>query len=98
MSEDEKISSFFVKVYEVVNTMNGLGKNLDEVVVVQKVLRYLPSRLDAKVFAIEEIHDIHKMTMDGLHGILIAYDMRTNKELSVLKEATFKASTKSQEH
>jgi hypothetical protein len=32
------------------------------------------------------------MTMDELHGILIAYEMRTEKYNLVTKEATFKAS------
>jgi hypothetical protein len=80
MSEDENITSFFLRVDEVVNTMKGLGENIDEVVVVQKVLRSLPSRLDAKVSAIEELHDLDKLTMDRLHGILTAYEMRTKKE------------------
>jgi hypothetical protein len=43
MSEYENITSFFIRVDEVVNTVKGLGENLVEVVVVEKVLRSLPS-------------------------------------------------------
>jgi hypothetical protein len=65
--------------------------------VVQKVLRYFPSRLDVKVSTIEEMHELDKMTMDRIHGILISYEMRTRKEQPYLKDAVFKAST-SQDH
>jgi hypothetical protein len=37
-------------------------------------------RYDAKVSTIEETRDLTKMTMDELHGSLIAYEMRTGTE------------------
>jgi hypothetical protein len=43
-------------------------------------LRSLPSRLDANVSAIEEMHELDKLTMDRLHGILAAYEMRMRKK------------------
>jgi hypothetical protein len=95
MSEDENIAGFFLRVDETVNTMKGLGEKIEEAIVVQKVLRSLPSRLDAKVSAIEEMHELDKLTMDRLHGILTAYEMRTRKEQPDLKDAVFKASVKS---
>jgi hypothetical protein len=59
------------------------------------VLRSLSLRYDAKVFAIES-RDLTKLTMDELHGILIAYEMRTKieDEQPTRREATFKASNK----
>jgi hypothetical protein len=44
--------------------------------------------------------DLYLLTMDELHGILMACEMRTEKEKSSMKEATFKASkkTKNGEH
>jgi hypothetical protein len=38
--------------------------------------------------------DLDKLTMDELHGILTAYEMRTEKENPSKKEASFKASKK----
>jgi hypothetical protein len=43
MIEDENIVGFFLRVDESVKNMKGLGKNIGESTVVQKVLRYLPS-------------------------------------------------------
>jgi hypothetical protein len=80
MNEKENIETYFLIVDEVVNAIRGLGEELKESLVVQKLLRSLPLKYDAKVFAIEETRDLTKMTMDELHGSLIAYEMRTRTE------------------
>jgi hypothetical protein len=78
MHEKEDISTYFLRVDEVVNDIRGLGEELNESLVVQKVLRSLLLKYDVKVSAIEETRDLTKMTMDELHGSLIAYEMRTD--------------------
>jgi hypothetical protein len=57
-------------------------------------------RYDAKVSTLEDRENLDKLTMDELHGILIAYEMRTWKERPSKRETTFKASkeTKNHEH
>jgi hypothetical protein len=67
---------------------------MKEQVIVQKVLRSLPMRFDPKISALEERVDLATLTMDELHGILTAYEMRIEKDNPVTKEATFKASKK----
>jgi len=57
MNDDEDIDSFFLKVAEIVNNMKALGETMPESIVVQKILRSLPSRFNPKVSAIEEIAD-----------------------------------------
>jgi len=57
------------------------------------VLRSLPLRFDAKVFTIEEMKDLEKLTMDDLHGVLNANEMRKKKKPTQM-EATFKVSKK----
>jgi len=61
--------------------MKGLCEKIEEVIIVHKVLRSLPSRLDAKVSAIEEMHELDKLTMERLHGILTTYEMRKNNQI-----------------
>ena len=55
---------------------------------------------DAKVSTLEERKELDRLTMHELHGILIAYEMRTDKEKPSTKEADFKASkgTKNRKH
>jgi uncharacterized coiled-coil protein SlyX len=94
MNEDENIASYFLRVDEIVNNIKGLGDEIKEQVIVKKALRSLPMRFDSKISSLEERVDLATMTMDELHGILTAYEMRIEQDNPVMKEATFKASKK----
>jgi hypothetical protein len=91
MDEDETISKYFLHIEELVNTMKGLGENIDEPFLVQKVLRSLPDRFNSKVSAIEEITDLKTLTLDQLLGTLTSYEMIITKGKSTTREAYFKA-------
>jgi hypothetical protein len=98
MNEKKDIATYFLIVYEVVNAIIGLGEEIDESLVVQKVLRSLLLKYDAKVSSIEETRDLTKMTMDELHGSLIAYEMRTGtKSDQQNNEAAFKSIKKTKD-
>eukprot|EP00253_Pinus_taeda_P021883 PITA_21883 len=90
MDDEEDIASNFLRVAEVVNSLKGLGENIEESTVVQKVLRSLPDIFDSKVSAIKEMKELDTLKMDQFHGILINYEMR--KGIPSSKDATFKAS------
>ena len=74
--------------------MRGLGETVENVIIVQKVLRSLPARFDPKIFALEERTDIATLLMDELQGILTTYEMRTCNEYPTKKEAAFNAAKK----
>jgi hypothetical protein len=98
MNEKEDIATYFIRVDEVVNAIRGLGEEINESLVVQKVFISLLLKYDAKVSAIEETRDLTKMTMDELHGSLIAYEMRTGTESDQPKnEADFKSIKKTKD-
>ena len=92
MKEDEDITTYFLRVDETVNAIIGLGEEIEESVIVQKVLRSLPMRFNPKISALEEILDLNSISMDKLHGIFTAYEMITEQENPDVKEAAFKAS------
>jgi hypothetical protein len=73
-------------------TIIGLGEEIEESIIVQKVLRSLPVRFNPKVSTLEERLDLNSISMDELHGIFTSYEMRTEQENRDVKEATFKAS------
>jgi hypothetical protein len=81
-------------VDETINTIKGLGVEVDDIVVFQKVLRSLPMIFDHKISALEERQYLGTLSMDELHRIFTAYEMRTEQENPVTKEAYFKASNK----
>jgi hypothetical protein len=52
MEESEDIATYFLRIDEVVNTMRGLGETVENGIIFQKVLRYLPARFDHKISAL----------------------------------------------
>jgi hypothetical protein len=92
MNEYENVASYFLRVNETVNAIIGLVKEIEESVIVQKVLRSLPMRFDLKISTLEERSDLNSISMDELHGIFTTHEMRTEQENLDVKEATFKAS------
>jgi hypothetical protein len=76
MKEDENIVAYFLRFDEIVNVVLGLGEEIKDYVIVQKVLRSLPMRFDPKISTLEEREDLNSISMDELHGIFIAYEMR----------------------
>jgi hypothetical protein len=97
MKEDEDITTYFLRVDEIVNAIIGLGEEIEESVIVQKILRSLPMRFNPKISTLEERLDLDSISMDELHGIFTAYEMRTEQENPDVKEATFKASKRSKQ-
>jgi hypothetical protein len=97
IKEDKNIAAYFLRVDEKVNAIIGLGEEIEESIIVQKVLRSLPMRFNPKILALEEISDLNSISMDELHGIFTAYEMRTEQKNPDVKEATFKASKRSKQ-
>jgi hypothetical protein len=97
MKEDEDITTYFLRVDEIVNAIIGLGEEIEESVIVQKILRSLPMRFNPKILALEERLDLDSISMDKLHGIFTAYELRTEKENPDVKEAAFKESKRSKQ-
>jgi hypothetical protein len=95
MKEDENIAAYFLRADETVNAIIGLGEEIEESVIVQKVQRSLAMRFNLKILALEERSDLNSISMDELHGIFTAYEMRTEQENPDVKEAAFKASKRS---
>ena len=80
IKEEEDIANYFLRVDEIVNTMKGLGEQVENILLVHKILISIPMIFDSKVSALEERKDLDKLSMDELHGILTAYEMRTKQE------------------
>jgi hypothetical protein len=98
MKEDENIVAYFLRFDEIVNAIIGLGEEIEESVIVQKVLRSLPMRFNPKISALEERLNLNSIRMDELHGIFTTYEMRTKQENLDVKEAAFKASKRSKKN
>jgi ribosome-binding factor A len=92
MKEDDNIATYFLRVDETMNAIIGLGEEIEESVIFQKVLRSLPMRFNPNISTLEERSNLKSISMDELHGIFTAYEMRTKQENIDVKEAAFKES------
>jgi len=86
MKEYEDIATYIMWIDKIVNTIEGLGEELDESLVIQMVLRYLPMRFDPKISSLEEITDLDNLRIDELHGIFTNYEMSIEQENRVMKK------------
>ena len=85
MKEEENIREYLLRLDEVENTIRGLGGELKEREVVDKVLKTLLMKYDSKMSTLEEQDDLDALTVDELHGIFTAYEMRTGQNDSSRK-------------
>jgi hypothetical protein len=86
MKEDETVGKYFLRVEEQVNAMIGLGEKIEDVALVQKILRSLPDRFNPKVSAIEEVNDLKALSIDQLLETVTSYEMRIGKDKPTSRE------------
>ncbi|XP_030447657.1 uncharacterized protein LOC115670495 [Syzygium oleosum] len=80
MNDFESISSYFDHVQTIVNQLKVNGEELQDVQVVEKILRSLTERFDYIVAAIKEGLDILTMTLERLMGSLCSHEQRMNQK------------------
>jgi len=96
MHDYESIARFFLRLDEIVNSMRNLYDKVKDSMVVEKILRSLTPKFNSKFYVIKEMQDLKNLTIEQLHGILTAYEMRKGGP-SDIKEATLKATYKGKE-
>ncbi|KAH0773391.1 hypothetical protein KY290_010528 [Solanum tuberosum] len=96
MKEYESISNFYSRLMVVVNKLKRYGEKVDNVCVVEKILRSLTPKFDYVVCAFEESKDLDSMTVEQLKSSLQAHKekMKRRKEETLERllktEASFK--------
>ncbi|XP_047179954.1 uncharacterized protein LOC124846677, partial [Vigna umbellata] len=86
MEDGDKVSEFFSKTLSVVNQMKSCGNIVTDLMVIEKIMRSLPSTFDHIVVAIEELRDLGKLKIDELQSSLEAYEIRMHERNPIKRE------------
>ncbi|KAG6512700.1 hypothetical protein ZIOFF_030829 [Zingiber officinale] len=76
MKDNDSVAEYFTKVGSIVNQMASNNEVLDDLRIVQKVLRSLPEKYFSLVTVIEQTRDLKSMTLEDLQGILKAHEVK----------------------
>ena len=93
MNDSEDINGFMNRVRGITNSLRGLGEVMSDANIVKKILRSLPEKFDSKVSALEEKAEYatNDLSLDMVHSVLEAYEMRKDNGRRTEKAAAFKA-------
>lgn len=78
MREGEKVDEYFARTLTIANKMKAHGEKMDQVVVIEKILRSMTSRFDYVVCSVEESNDLDNLTIDELQSSLLVHEQRMN--------------------
>lgn len=81
MREEDTITEYFSRVMVVANDMRGLGEDMPDAKVVEKILRTLTDRFTYVVCAIEESKDIKNLSVDELQASLLVHEQNMRKPM-----------------
>nr|AFP55578.1 copia-type polyprotein [Rosa rugosa] len=76
MREGEKVNEYFARTLTVANKMKAHGERMEDLVIVEKILRSMTRKYDYVVCSIEESNDLTTMTIDELQSSLLVHEQR----------------------
>lgn len=80
MKNGESITSYFARVLETANDMRTCGETIDDVKIVEKILRSLTDNFNYVVCSIEESKDIDNLTVDELQASLQIHERKVTEK------------------
>nr|XP_009777909.1 PREDICTED: uncharacterized protein LOC104227368 [Nicotiana sylvestris] len=90
MKESECILDYCSKVKAVINQLRRYGEDIENVRVVEKILRTLTPKFDFVVCSIEESKDFDSMTVEQLEGSLQTHEEKIKRRQEVSLEQLLK--------
>ena len=82
MKEGESVDEYFVRTLAIVTKMKSHGEKVEQLTIVEKILRSMTAKFDYVVCSIEESNNVTTMTIDELQSSLMVHEqrMRWHKE------------------
>lgn len=92
MKSDESVIDFFGRTMTIANKMRIHGDKMEDVTIVEKILRSMTTKYNFVVCSIEESKDFDSLTIDELQSSFLAHENKIsnqNKEEQALKASTY---------
>jgi len=93
MKDGESVDEYFGRTLTIGNKMKTHGERMEQIVIIEKILRSMTTKFDYFVCSIEESNNLAEMTIDELQSSLLVHEqrMKGHKEeeqvLKVMSEA-----------
>ncbi|CAL8990236.1 unnamed protein product [Prunus brigantina] len=93
MKPDDYVDEYFSKTMAIASKMQLHGDKMDDVTIIEEILRSMSPKFNYVVCAIEEANDIETMSLDELQSSLLVHEQKfkshdTSKEKKALKVFT----------
>jgi hypothetical protein len=82
MKFNKGVTKYFSRVMIVANKMRAYGEEMEDVKIIEKILRTLTEKFNYIVCCIEESKDIDKLSVDDLQSSLIVHEQKFRKNHS----------------
>ncbi|MCH86730.1 retrovirus-related Pol polyprotein from transposon TNT 1-94 [Trifolium medium] len=76
MKDNESVDDYFSRTLAIANKITAHGERMDQIKVVEKVLRSVTSKFNYVVCFIEEFNDVTALTIDELQSSLLVHEQR----------------------
>ena len=74
MKEGENVDVYFARTLIIANKMKIHGENIQQVVIIEKILRSMTSRFDYVVCPVEKSNNLDTLTIDELQSSLLVHE------------------------
>ncbi|KAM2122530.1 hypothetical protein ACFX1Q_020195 [Malus domestica] len=95
MKAGESVNEYFARTLTIANKMRSHGEKMEDVVVIEKILRSMVSKFDYVVCSIEESNDIDILSIDELQSSLLVHEQRMGRHTA--EEQAFKVTYDTQQ-
>ncbi|CAL9029558.1 unnamed protein product [Prunus brigantina] len=81
MKNGETVNDYFGRTLTIANKMRTQGEKMDDVVIIEKILRSMTSKYDYVVCSIEESNDLDILSIDELQSSLLVHEQRMSRHV-----------------
>lgn len=71
MNDEEYIATYMLHVNKIINSIRGIGEEMKDYLIINKVIRSLPLKFNSNVSTIEEAKDLNNLSLDEMYVSLI---------------------------